>query len=163
MIHDHLPAMIAELCQIRIVSADHRMELNFGLVEGGRKSLFRDRLPIEGRILIDPVLEILRRDAERRGAVQKFQRSSWLEPKPQWQVRLRCGSTEARQWSGRAAPDFVNRVCLLGREAVHGSVWRSADEGFGIVLTGTRVLDNSVWRVVEFILARIHRRSGNRV
>src|SRR5216117_828586 len=65
VIHDHLAAATAKRVEVRLVGAD-------GVVEeglGGRKVVdergLRHRVPVEGRILLDPVSEVVDGDRER--------------------------------------------------------------------------------------------------
>src|SRR5262249_20131789 len=80
---DHLAAAFAEASEVGIIRSDDVMELALRLVKIRFETGLRYRSPIEFRILVYPILEMLGRYREGIGSGQEVQRRPSLEAEPQ--------------------------------------------------------------------------------
>src|SRR5262249_23937776 len=62
MISDILGLAVDEAVQIGTVGSDHILEFGLGIGEVRDEGRLRDRMPIEARVLVQPVGEVIRRD-----------------------------------------------------------------------------------------------------
>ena len=72
MISDHFPAGRAKRIQI-VVGADHVIELRDRCQHVGHERDIRNRVPVEARILVNPIFEVIVCDTEWVGAGQAGQ------------------------------------------------------------------------------------------
>src|SRR5215468_12733249 len=117
------------------------MEFKLGLSEVIWESCFPDNVPVKARILLNPILQPLRRDRKGAGPIQKSQRGARLEAEPKLLAVF-----------SRALPDFVHGACFSWRKAVWVIAWRGGANGrLRPIVASPRVPNNAVGDPIEGI------------